>query len=51
MTTLPSGRAATELGIDFPGLMMQPIQPTCGPPSSMAISNTSIDSRPPWLTT
>ena len=50
-TSVPSVKAATLLAASLSGSSTQPIQVTGGTAdrARMSISNTSIDSRPPWL--
>ena len=48
-TMAPSVNAATLLAASLSGMRTQPIHETVGASSCMAMENTSIDSRPPWL--
>ena len=50
-TSVPSVNAATLLAASLSGRGTQPTQVTGGTAdrARMSISNTSIDSRPPWL--
>jgi hypothetical protein len=48
-TSEPSLNAATLLAGIASGIRTQPIQVAAGAAPRVSSSNTSIDSRPPWL--